>query len=109
MRPVEFYVLLALARGELHGYGIMQATAEQSGGATTLDPGTLYRAIARLQRDGLLQESERREADDLDARRRRYYALTEAGRQAAAAEARRLAGLVKAAAEHDLLDDPQRA
>lgn len=106
MRPVEFYILLALAGGELHGYGIIQATERQSEGRVTLDPGTLYRALRRLRDAGLLEESGRREAGDLDARRRRYYTLTASGRACAAQEARRLAGLVRAAAETDLLDDP---
>lgn len=109
LRPVEFYVLLALAQGETHGYGIIQATERQSDGRVRLDPGTLYRALARMQDEGLIAESARRAAEDLDDRRRRYYSLTETGRAAAAEEARRLAGLVRAATETDLLDDPEIA
>lgn len=105
MRPVEFYILLALARGDLHGYGIIQSTERQSGGRVLLDPGTLYRAIRRLHEAGLLEETEQRDAADVDGRRR-YYTLTEAGRAAAAEEARRLAGLVRDAADVDLLDEP---
>lgn len=106
MRPVEFYVLLALAREDLHGYGIIRVTERQSGGKVVLDPGTLYRAIQRLRKAGLLQEAERREAGDLEDRRRRYYTLTAEGRELAAEEAERLAGLVRTAAETELLDDP---
>lgn len=105
MRPVEFYILLALAREDLHGYGIIQATERQSGGRVSLDPGTLYRAIRRLHEAGLLEDAERRDADDVDGRRR-YYTLTRSGRAAAAEEARRLAGLVRAAADTDLIDAP---
>ena len=46
LRPIEFYVLLGLVEGELHGYGIIQRTEQQSDGRVKLDPGTLYRAIA---------------------------------------------------------------
>jgi len=105
MRPIEFYILLALARGELHGYGIMQATERQSEGRVLLDPGTLYRAIQRLRAGGLLDEADRREAGDLENERRRYYELTEAGREAAADEAQRLHGLVRSALDSELIDE----
>jgi DNA-binding PadR family transcriptional regulator len=91
---VEFYILLALAEGNLHGYGIIQGTLERSEGGVRLDPGTLYRAITRLADSGLLEEAERQPAADLADRRRRYYAITELGREVARAEAERMAGLV---------------
>lgn len=109
LRPVEFYILLALARGASHGYGIIQATEEQSDGRVSLDPGTLYRALARMKDDGLIEEADRREAEDLQDRRRRYYRLTPSGRELAAAEADRLAGLVRAAEAAELLDEPGTA
>jgi DNA-binding PadR family transcriptional regulator len=105
MRPIEFYILLALARGALHGYGIMQATEHQSGGQVRLDPGTLYRAIQRLHDAGLLAEADRREAEDLDSERRRFYELTEAGAAAAAEETKRLHGLVRSAVDAELVDE----
>jgi DNA-binding PadR family transcriptional regulator len=105
LRPVEFYILLALCRGETHGYGIINETGRQSDGQVQLDPGTLYRAIARMRDEGLVDEADRREADDLDRRRRRYYAITEKGRHVAELEARRLAGLVRTACEVALIDD----
>jgi DNA-binding PadR family transcriptional regulator len=108
MRPVEFYILLALAERDLHGYGIIQATLERSGGEIRLDPGTLYRAIVRLADAGLLEETDRRETDEPD-QRRRYYAITEAGREAACAEAERMAGLVKDARSAELTREAERA
>ena len=54
LRPVEFHVLLALADEERHGYAIMQETAQRTGGALRLDPGTLYRALGRMARAGLV-------------------------------------------------------
>jgi DNA-binding PadR family transcriptional regulator len=107
MRPIEFYILLALCRGETHGYGIIGETERQSDGAVKLDPGTLYRAIGRLGQAGLLSEVSRREATDLDQRRRRYYAITPAGRDVAAREARRMSGLVQAAVDSDLIGGPE--
>jgi len=105
LRPVEFYILLALSEGECHGYGIVQTTEERSGGDVRLDTGTLYRAIMRLQERGLLEEAPRRDAADLDRRNRRYYRLTPAGREVASAEARRLDGLVRDARASRLLEE----
>ena len=109
MRPVEFYILLALARGEQHGYAIMQRTEESSGGDVKLDAGTLYRAIKRLRDAGLLDEADRKPATDAHDQRRRYYRLTAAGQRAATNEARRLAHLVREAGAVHLLDDPAPA
>ena len=105
LRPVEFYILLALAEADAHGYGIIRATLERSGGQVRLDPGTLYRAIVRLLDAGLLAEADRRPAEDLADRRRRYYEITELGRRAAAAEAERMAGLVTDARISHLIGD----
>jgi DNA-binding PadR family transcriptional regulator len=94
MRPVEFYILLALAEGDLHGYGIIQATEERSHGEIRLDPGTLYRAIVRLDDAGFLREADADQQPEASDGRRRYYQITGAGRAAAAAEAERMAALV---------------
>lgn len=106
LRPVEFYILVALAQRDLHGYGIIQATEENSRGAVSLDPGTLYRAIKRLDDSGLLEEAQ--DAQD-DARGRRTYTLTADGRRVARAEARRLARLLEGAQAGHLLDDAESA
>ena len=108
MRPVEFYILLALAEGNLHGYGIIQSTLERSHGEVRLDPGTLYRAIVRLRDHELLVEKPRRAAVDLDHKRRRYYAITALGTKVAAAEARRMTGLVEDARISSLIGDVER-
>lgn len=107
LRPVEFYILLALSEGETHGYGIVRATEQRSGGDVRLDTGTLYRALFRLRQTGLVAEADRRAAEDLGGRRRRYYRLTDAGRTVAKAEARRLAGLVRDATLAQLLSGPE--
>jgi DNA-binding PadR family transcriptional regulator len=97
LRPVEFEILLTLAPGERHGYAIIQQTEARSGGAVRLETGTLYRALQRLVQGGLVTPVERRASDEGGDERRRYYALTPAGRAAAAAEASRMARLVAAA------------
>jgi len=97
LSPVVFDILLALSDDERHGYGIMQEVSRRSDGATRLRPGSLYRALARLVQEDLVEESDERPAPDLDDERRRYYRLTPLGQKVASAEARRLAGLLRAA------------
>ena len=97
LRPVEFYVLLALAEHDRHGYGIILETERLSDGALRLDPGTLYRALRRMLKAGWIVESARRPAAHLDDERRRYYRVTPLGRRLASSEAERLMRLVKAA------------
>jgi len=103
LRPVEFQVLLSLAQGERHGYGIMQEALSLSAGATILEPGTLYRALRRMLRAGLVVESARRPDPERVDERRRYYRLTDLGRRVASAEASRMHRLVAAARAHRLL------
>src|SRR5688572_33500773 len=93
LKPVEFLILMTVAGGERHGYGIMLDIAERTGGAVRLEAGGLYRSIRRLLAGGLLAESTARPAADLDDERRRYYALTAFGREVVSAEALRLRAL----------------
>ena len=103
LSPPEFHILLAVADGEKHGYAIMQEVAARSDGRTRLGPGTLYGAVKRLLRAGLLEEAEERPGPELDDQRRRYYRLSTAGRRVAAAEAERLTELVCEAHEKRLI------
>jgi DNA-binding PadR family transcriptional regulator len=103
LTPAAFAILLSLAAGERHGYGIMQEVAALSDGQVRLGPGTLYRTIQRLLADSLIVESDERPDPALDDERRRYYRLTEMGRRVAGVEARRLARLVEAARARQLL------
>ncbi len=96
LRPVEFHILLSLAAGERHGYGIIQ-DIEERGDATVPDVGTMYRALARMVEGGLIEAAARRRAPDASDERRNYYRITEAGRRVAVAEARRMEGLTRAA------------
>lgn len=103
MRPVDFLVLLMLAPGDRHGYGIMQDVEAHTGGDVQLEAGSLYRTIRRLEEQGMLTESGRRPAADRDDDRRRYYRLTPLGRRAVAAEADRLRALVRLAEAAQIL------
>ena len=96
LRPVEFHILLSLAAGDRHGYGIIQ-DMEGRGEAKVPDVGTLYRALARMSENGLITSAEPREAPDVGNERRHYYRITRFGLGVAQAEARRLAVLTQAA------------
>ena len=85
-----FHILVALADGDRHGYAIMRDVAEGTGGRLKLNPGTLYTTIRRLLEQGLVIELDERPDPDEDDERRRYYRLTDMGRDVAKAEAVRL-------------------
>jgi DNA-binding PadR family transcriptional regulator len=94
LTPATYHILLALATGERHGYGIMQEIAALSQGVIRLGPGTLYSTLKRMLSDRLIEETAERPDPALDDARRRYYALTGFGRQVLAAETARYARLV---------------
>jgi DNA-binding PadR family transcriptional regulator len=91
-----FEIMLSLAGGEQHGYGIMQEVLERTTGRVRLWPATLYGSIKRLIEAGLIEESDERPAPELDDARRRYYRLTDLGRRVLDAECERLQELVRA-------------
>src|SRR2546425_13157143 len=93
LRSVEFHILLALAADERHGYALLQEVAALTRGELELEPGTLYRALHRMLKEGWVAESARRPAADVDDERRRYYRLTPLGRRVASSEAERLSRL----------------
>src|SRR5690242_16322269 len=90
-----FHILLSLAAGEQHGYGIMQEVAERTRGKLRLWPATLYGSLKRLIDAGLIEESDERPAPELDDARRRYYRTTRLGKRVLDAETARLEELVR--------------
>jgi DNA-binding PadR family transcriptional regulator len=109
LTPPVFHILLALAEGERHGYGIMQDVARQTGDQLQLGPGTLYGCLKRMLAARLVEQSDERPDPALDDERRRYYRMTDLGRQAARAEAQRLAAAVNAARSRRLFARPEPA
>ena len=91
-----FHIMLALAGGEQHGYGIMQEVLQRTTGKVRLWPATLYGSIKRLMEADLIEESNERPAPEFDDARRRYYRLTPLGRRVLEAECDRLQELVRA-------------
>jgi DNA-binding PadR family transcriptional regulator len=94
MQEPTFLILTALAAQPLHGYGVIQAVRELSGGDVVLRAGTLYGALDRLAEQGLVTV-DREEA--VDGRLRRYYRLTDAGAAALAGQVERLRRHARAA------------
>lgn len=90
-----FHIMLTLATGEQHGYGIMQEVLDRTAGKVRLWPATLYGSIKRLIEAGLIEESRQRPSPELDDARRRYYRLTQLGRRVLDAECDRLQELVR--------------
>lgn len=103
LTPKDYLILFVLESGERHGYGIVKQVEKESGGQVRLDPANLYRSIRRLVRDRLVREADRRPTGDSSDERRRYYAVTDLGRQVLRLEASRLARLADAARARRLI------
>jgi DNA-binding PadR family transcriptional regulator len=91
LKPQHLLVLVAVARGPVHGYEIKKAMEQ---GGVRLDPGSLYRLIARLVDEQLIARTKDPQDDVGGDPRRRYYELTPLGKRALRAETDRLAEFV---------------
>lgn len=106
LTPAVFYILLALASRERHGYEIMKQVKHDSQGQVKMGTGTLYGSLKRMLADDLIEEAGDRPDPALDDERRRYYRLTDLGRQAFDAELQRYARVVSLAGQRRLLPRP---
>lgn len=82
---LRLYLLNLLLEGPRHGYDIMQALAERTGGTYTPSAGTIYPRLARLEEEGLV-------AKTTDGRKT-VYELTDAGRAEVTARADQITGI----------------
>lgn len=82
MSETSFYILLCL-RHEAHGYGIVQQVEALTDGEVRISPGTLYGALSKMERDGLIRFV--REED-----KRKIYLITELGEEVLGLEMRRI-------------------
>lgn len=87
MSESYYYILLCLAKGANHGYGIMQMAKQLSGGDVAIGSGTMYGATSNMMKKGWIREILSNEAG---FERRRQYQLTDTGREALRAEIVRL-------------------
>lgn len=102
---LAFQILLALARGESHGYAIAKEVERNTGGRTKPSTGSLYVSMDKLHSQALIEEAEARPVGANDDARRRYFRLTPLGRRVARAETERMLRLVNLARERDLLGE----
>jgi DNA-binding PadR family transcriptional regulator len=95
LTPSVFFILLALADGEKHGYAIMQSVSSLSDQQFRMGAGTLYTTIQRLLELDLIEETERAGSQSDHEKRRRYYQLTRNGKLALEAELDRMESIVR--------------
>ena len=93
LSPASFYILLALADGQQHGYAIMREVRTLTRDEVRLGPGTLYRVVSTLLSEALIEEVASARSSNDDSRRR-YYRLTKFGQRVLSDEAHRLAAAV---------------
>ncbi len=109
LKPDLFHILLALSEEALHGYGIMKAVEENTGGRIQLEPSPLYRRLKRLLESGIVTEGGGSPIEDTGGPRRKYYRLTPFGRDVLAAEAARVVKLADTSRVRDLAAAAGRA
>jgi DNA-binding PadR family transcriptional regulator len=99
LSSATLHILLALAGGNLHGYGIIKEVARNSDGHYRLGPGTLYDNLKKLIHAGLVADvptssSSTRRAALAKEDERRFFTLTREGKDVLAREVDRLQGVV---------------
>ncbi len=94
LRPRVFAILLALADGPRHGYGLMQTLQQEPEEQWLLGPATLYRTLKEMERLGLIAGADG-PAEESGGPPRRYYEITPHGRRRGAEEAARMAALAR--------------
>ena len=90
LSPTAFHVLVSLASGPRHGYGLAREVEELTDGRIVMGPGTLYGTLQRMLAAELIIETDNPGEDGLHAERRRYYRVTPFGSDALRAECSRL-------------------
>ena len=101
LSAADFQVLLILAEGPLHPYGISKAVGDWPDTRVRLEIGSLYRMLNRMVTAGLIEDAG--EGPKGPAARRRAFRITPFGRKVAKAEAARLEKVVAAARARDFL------
>lgn len=105
LSAMDYHVLMVLTEEDLYGYAIMKAVEDESAGAVSPEVGSLYRILARLMSEGLVDEVDAPDGSPTEhrGRPRRYYGLTVQGRAALTAESLRLQGVLELARQRSLL------
>jgi DNA-binding PadR family transcriptional regulator len=109
LKPQDYHILFVLLDVERHGYGMVKEIERLTDGKVRLEAGNLYRSVRRMIQQGLVVESDRRPAPESDDERRRYYKITDLGRQVVVAETDRMRELVAAAEAQFAVSDSEVA
>ena len=80
---LDLLVLKALSLGPMHGYGVGQRIQQLAEDMLTIEEGTLYPALYRIEQKGWIESDWQQTENN---RRAKYYQLTAAGRKAVGAE-----------------------
>ena len=94
MTETAFYILLSLQE-ERHGYGIAQRIRELTGDHVSIGPGTMYGTLSKMEKDGLISPTR-------SEQKRKYYLITDAGREVLDTEKERIRHLYQIIQEDDM-------
>jgi len=97
LSPHVFEILLSLSGEPRHGYGIISDVRERTGNTVNIGTSTLYASIRRLLELGFVRDEGDLPSPDSDGPRRRYYSITDTGREVAELEADRVRRSARAA------------
>ncbi len=102
---LAFHTLVALAEQDRHGYAIIKDIEDRTDRQLSVRSGALYTAIQRLLEVGLVDNASIPDRGLASDQRRKYYRITQLGRQVAALEGARLARMVDSALQRRLLPE----
>jgi DNA-binding PadR family transcriptional regulator len=105
LKPAQHLILLILAEEPTYGVELLERLDASSQGAIQLNAGSLYRVIAQLVHDDLIEPVSSTAATRGIGAPRKLYAATEAGRDVLRAEAVRQAKMLEMARNLNLLED----
>jgi len=103
LAPQDFQVLLVLGEAAHHAYGLAKAVETLPEGGVRLEIGSLYRMLARLTTQGLIEDFDPPAGARGHEARRRYYRITSFGRRVAEAESSRLQAVLRMARRRKLV------
>ena len=105
LSETSFFILLSLAPSPRHGYAIIKEVSALSDERVLLATGTLYTALRRMLKTGLIERVGMNKLKE-DNRERKYYHLTRLGRKILEAETERLRQLLDLASKLELGETP---
>lgn len=97
LKPHWFHILLSVADKPMHGTAVMEEVLDRTDGDLRLWPGMLYGSLKDLADHRWITEVEPPDDAPTEGGKRRFYAITDAGRRVLRDEVERLAAFVRVA------------